>query len=307
MNIIRAYINSWKFGFSHLNMAGMMYIISLSFALILALPFFEVVRGSIGNSLELNKLMQGADYTIISDFLRTHGFKITPLIEQIKWLVFAYWGLNIFFNGGIFARLKGTNEDTELQDFLAGGVRYFWRMFRISLAFIVVHALIAFFVYGILAGFLSKGLDNVASEKVFIDASLIAFGIHIFFASIIMVWADYTRAFLVSTNSSAVWRSMGKGFSFMIGHFAGTYLLFITNALILIALFYGYWHIADVVGMTSLTAICGMLLLQQLFIFSRIIFRITNFGCAWFYLTTTNPIEPISDEIDEKPFVIEEA
>ena len=79
-----AFLQGFNTGIRQWRIASIVYFLQLYLALTLGMQVYDVLEASIGHSLEINKLLQQYDHTVITDFLKVHGASITPLIGQLR-------------------------------------------------------------------------------------------------------------------------------------------------------------------------------------------------------------------------------
>jgi len=94
---------SFSTGLRQWRITAIVYLFQLCLAFTLGMQVFDVLKASIGHSLELNKLLVHYDHTVFTDFLKIHGVSITPLIGQLRWLlltwlIFSVEGLQATFS-----------------------------------------------------------------------------------------------------------------------------------------------------------------------------------------------------------------
>jgi hypothetical protein len=257
-------------GLRHWKIVLLVYLLQLMLAIPLAMQVWHVLEASIGNSLEINKLLPGYDHTVISDFLKVHGGSITPLIGQLRW-VLAIWALaSVFINGGVlFTLVKRTPNWLA---FWTGGATYFFRFVKIALLFLL---LLLLWTGIVLLPYLSKlqiNLETMASEKTVLGYLLLlvigwAFGfIYLSNAAIIAKTA-------IIEQGQTTWQALKQGLGFTFRYFFQTTSIFLVfSALQLLAITI-YWWLEGRTGMVTPGMVMVFFLAQQGLVFIRILVR----------------------------------
>ena len=112
-------------GFRQWRIVAIVYALQLCLALTLGMQAYEVLEASIGHSLELHKLLQGYDHTVLTDFLNVHGASITPLLGQLRWLALVWLLFSVFTDGGLLY-CTASPQQASWRSFWQGGAAYFF-------------------------------------------------------------------------------------------------------------------------------------------------------------------------------------
>lgn len=280
----------------------LLYFITLVFAVLLAIPFFDVMDQSIGNSMELPKLLSGYDHTVVDDFLHIHGQKLGAVFGQFKGFTLFFVLLYIFLTGGILQTYDLLSEKFSGQRFWSGCTNNFWRVFRVFLLFFVIQILVALLVYYPLGEFFGKGFDGVKDERTFYKVGAFAVGIHILIASFFGMISDYTKVRLIKKNEYSVFKEAWQSTKFVVRHFFKTYPLYLLNLLTFVGLVALYVFLGHRIGMVSKTTIVIMLVIQQLFVFLRIGTKLMNLAS----ISAMYDAVVLKTRKQEKPLEIEE-
>ena len=99
--IIRAINIGFNTAFQSLRVVLIVYAVQIMMAGIIGYQVMNVFEASIGNSLEISKVMHGYNNTVVTDFLNSHGASITPLIGQLRWIILLYIIISIYIHGGL--------------------------------------------------------------------------------------------------------------------------------------------------------------------------------------------------------------
>ncbi|MCU0348073.1 MAG: hypothetical protein MUC59_14115 [Saprospiraceae bacterium] len=251
----------------HWKIVLLVYALQLLVAVPLAMQVWHVLEASIGNSLEINKLLPAYDHTVFSDFLNTHGGSITPLIGQLRWVLLVWAVASIFINGGVlFTLLKRTPK---WQDFWAGGAAYFFRFAKIAAIFLLLVLLWTAITLLPYLGNLMNSFETMDSEKTVLTYLLwIAMG---WFIGVIYL----NNAFVVARTAIieqglGTWRALKTGLGFALRHFFQITTIFLIFSALQVLASLVYWWVEGKSGMVSGGMVLVFFLIQQALVLFRI-------------------------------------
>ncbi len=283
MKILKAYSSGLVTTLKRFRLISLAYLFLLVPGLLVALPFLSNFKSASAQFISPGKLLAEFDYTAYSELMEFYGDKIKSSVSQASWLILFYIFISVFVTGAILHVLNDKKQKAKFMVFLAGGSKYFWRFFRLSIIFLILQFLIALIIYlpfSIIAGNLFEG---AATEKS-VFFLFLPFGfIHLLISVYIHLISNYTRFILVHKNSRKVFRAIWNALKFVSARFFGTYsliiLLFIFPVLILI----GYFNFSEHVEMTSGLLIFLVFLAQQFYIWLRMATRVWSYASQFDY------------------------
>jgi hypothetical protein len=280
-------------------MAALIYTVILLMALIIVLPFHSAVSGQAGNSMALHSLLKQFNYTIYTDFMHSAGKIINPLLYTAVWMGIFYFLVTVFFSGGILSSLSKKDGKFSAANFLAVSGEYFFRFLRLGIYLLIIIFFIAIAIFLPLGKILSSNYDTTQSEASLFYISIAgAFVFAIFFLLILLI-GDYAKIILFNTDSRKVIRTIGKSVKFVFRHLFGTYCLYLLILLVLILSFIIYFVLENVIGMVSGITIFIVFLIQQAFIWLRILIKIWFLGSEVSFYNNMNQSEYQKVSIDE--------
>ena len=290
---MRPVLHSWRSGLqaatSNKRLITLTYCFNLLLALVLAIPFFGVLKTGASSSLAPASLLAGFDHTVYEDFMREHKDAVWALVNQVKWMAFAYLLFNVLLSGGILQTLAQC-QSFSLSSFFEGCGRYFARFFRLLLFVTILQAIVAAVVYIPLAVFFSVN-EAVEVESSLFFIGLSGFLLHLFLFGWILLIGDYARISLFRNDSTRVLRAMWRAAKFVSRHFAKTYGLYVAVVLFPLALFLFYFLVDSQVTMRTPLTIVLVLLVQQLFIWLRVGAKVWLLGSELALHTLMQPLE----------------
>ncbi len=309
MNIFIAYKEGFKNTGKHLPMVFLIYIINLILALSIAIPFFSLLKDGFGHSMAHEKLMQGFNYTVISDFIKHPGKILTALNPALKTAILLFFIVSIFLTGGILNNLRSNRYLAS--DFFTGAAYYFYRFLRLSIYMIILQLIFAVAVYLPMGLIIGGVMDSLTTEKAIIFIVEIAIIIHLFFMGLLIMISDYTKFRIVLSDTNRVLAALWKSTRFVFNHFLRTYGLFLLLFISVAAWIGLYFGIKSIVGFTTTAGLIIMFFVQQIFMLGRSWFRIWLFDSQLsffisYYLSTQEKKKQKIKEWDKEATEISE-
>jgi len=271
--MIKALVYGIRKGAGHWRAGLIVYALLLSLGLTIGIQVYHVLEASIGNSMELEKLIKQYDHTVIRDFLKVHGASVTPLVGQLRWYLLIFLGFSIFINAGLLNCVVSNEPRKDWMNFWSGGATYFYVFLKIGIFFLLMFA----FWTGIIAVpaslYIGKIFNTMATEMpmyyiVGISAMLI-----LFYWLILLSWSINTKLVYINQKEK-VWSSIKQGFRLTIKGFLSSprfLLLFIVFQLVVVFI---HLYLEGIFGMTSGLLIAIFFITQQLLVFFRILWRL---------------------------------
>ncbi len=262
--------NAFVTGLHHWKIVLLVYLLQLLMVIPLAMQVWHVLEASIGNSLEINKLLPGYDHTVISDFLKVHGGSITPLIGQLRWGLLVWAIFSVFINGGVLFTL--VKKTPSWMAFWTGGATYFFRFFRIALIFISLLLLWTSITLLPYLANLQVNLETMASEKTVL----------VYFLIIVLVWlvgfiyltiASIVAKTTIIEQGLTTWQALKRGLGFTFRHFFKTTAIFLFFSLLQLLALAVYWWIESRSGMVTKGLVLVFFGFQQGLVLLRLMVR----------------------------------
>jgi len=251
------------------------WISTLILVSLVALPLKSSVNSVLGKSMITERLKDGIDVDVLAD-LGSNLKSITSSFTTGLFL-FILGGilLYVFFNGGLFTTLKNDEEKYSTAQFFRGAGIHFWSFLIIS--FIV--SLIIIFAIMIFSGIVlliaqagtnaSSGLRTPRIILIIISALVLP---------IMLLVADYARAWQVKANRPAAFKAIGIGFRQTFRNFLSSYtVMFI---LVFIQVNFSWLMLKFITGKGPQTGfgIFLLFLLSQFFFIVKLLLRVWRYG-----------------------------
>lgn len=278
MKILSAYQHGFSQAIRYKRMIGVMYLVHFLLALSLALQAGRIIDAAIGHSLSAHKLLNGYDHTILYDMLRTHGGQVAGIAAQLGPLLAVYLLISVCMRGGILAVLRQAPGRFRMRTFWEGCGEYAGRFIRLNFVVWILElgaiSLVAFGAVVIITqsigpGFTDRSIFWLAFASILITFFLIAF---------LLTVSQYAHAQMIHRNSYRVMASIREAIQLVRLHPGKTIGLFLLNVGTILLLYGLYFLLEPLIGMGSGWGVLIMFVLQQLFIFTRLLARIVNWA-----------------------------
>ncbi len=271
-------VKSWK---------GIIFIWFLIFVMIgiLAASAKSGMKSMIGSSMITELLKDTLNVDVLADLNEKISVLLASLTKGFILLIMFSFLANAFFSGGLFNILSRKCKRKSLSCFLSGGASNFWSVLVInlivSLIFIAVISII-----GIIPAFIVSKSGSGNPEPGAMSRSIrISMIIMALLIPVLLLVADYARAWLTVNDSKKPFKAIGTGFAMTFRKFASSYPAMII--LILIQSAFGWLVISKLIGSKPSTG-GGVFLL---FLISQVLFIIRLFLRAWRYGTVISMME----------------
>ena len=265
---ISAYLSGIKDSLSAWKVWGLLYVINFLFTLIIIAPLAQYLEKTIGNSLLVEKWADGFNYTVMHDFLANYEVSIATVTELTLVIGVIYLIFSIFTSGGIIEVFNKNEKERNLRNFWSGCTYYFWRMLRITIYFLLIHAVVAG-----LFGFIFTQLmpESPDSELQYINLLKIILPFYLISAFLVAVWQDFTKIIAVQRDESLLIGSFKSSTSFVFKNLGRVSLFYLLNLLTL-----GVFYIIYRCGSLSFTGMNAVFFFGQILVIGRIGIKVWN-------------------------------
>jgi len=255
------------------------YFMNFLFALLITFPLNSLMRKTVGNSLSVDRAYARFDYTLMNDFLQNYGLGVDTIKSQSMLVFFLYLLLLVFFNAGILHVVQRYPGSYKFREFLAGGVEYFWRFFRLFIYFLILYFVLLFIGFKIatINGLSPFGLE---SESGLIFRSKIVLFVLGFLFILLRMLQDIIKVMITKSREPIIMRSIVGGIGFFKKHFLHFFMLAILQLTVL-AISFGFYIIFRNATDHSFKMFFLVFLLGQVFVLSRIALRIWRLSSVY--------------------------
>ena len=278
MKIFKAYKVGFVSAVKSKKMATLIYAATFLFALLLAIPFRSTLGRIAGNSMDINSMIKGFDFTTYADFLRAAGHAISPFISAAFWFGVLYLIFTVFFAGGVLKILNEENQKFSARLFFEYCSVFFFRFLRLAIYLLILQLIFALIVFFPLAAIVTMVSRTVQNEAVLFYIVLAGIIVYLFFFILLLIIGDYAKIILFNYDSRKSLMSIWLSLKFVIRHLLSTYLLYLLILIAPILFFLIYFYLDSAIGMVSGFTIFIMFLIQQILIWIRTWIKIWFLG-----------------------------
>ena len=249
---------------------------NLGFALIVALPLKYVLDDTIGARLISMQEATGFDYTLITEILRTSGDRLSVILDQSLIIALLYLLFSIFLTGGILAVYRNRPEKLMFNVFWTGALQYFWRLFRLTLYFCAVQALL-FFIFIMVFQFFGINVLKLESDYELVQRARVLLPIYLALALFIGMVHDYIKIRIVDMDPRFLNRPIMSTIGLVRKNLIPALVLYLINLLIVSIFLFLYYLIKSEVEIGSASII---LLIGETMLIIRIGTKLLNLASA---------------------------
>ena len=274
MNFITAYTAGLKSIFGKGKLWLLLYTLNLLFAIFLAYPLSGFLGNKLGDTLAADQLFERFDFSIANDFINEYSDAFGVIMNQSIFGLVLYLLLSVFLVGGILNIFKQEKTTYSLTDFWNGGGKYFWRMLRLTIYFLLMQIGVLVLFFMLFSTLTAGGLDRFHNEGAIIRRGLIILPFYLLTATIFFMIHDYAKIHVVAMDQNFVFQPILQAFRWGFKNFSQTFLLYVLNLLTFGLLFFIYWQL------DGGNAVLAIFLIGQFFIIARIGTKLLNLASA---------------------------
>lgn len=272
------------------------FLTNFIFGLLLMLPVRAALSGFASETLMGQMLAGRFSFDFLFEFFRENSGVAGVYAALFMVLSAIYWLLGLFLSGGAFAVLRN-DQLFRSSDFWSGCGKFFGRFLRLvlwSLPVFVVLFLLQFVWSGI--EYLIWGSDPY--QYITFWGAWIKFGLRVISLLLFAMVLDYSRIYVVLTDENRMRVALWRGIKFVFGNFGAAFMLAMILYLAGLAVLALYNPIANVLSAPVSWVIVGLFVVQQLYMFWRMMLRLTLYASQMsLYLNRTEEAEPVTEEM----------
>jgi hypothetical protein len=269
------------------------YLMNLIFGLIIMLPMYFLLNRIAGNTLMMEKMAGRLDIDFFFELLIKQSSTLFSLRGLFLFVPMVYWLFGLFLSGGAYA-IFISDVKYSPSVFWSGSAKYFGRFFRLFLWSIPVFAVfycIQFIEIGVerlIYG--SDPYQNIIWWGTWIRVGIGYIGILIYYLVL-----DYTRIDVVINDETKMRRALWYGIKFTFRNFFKTFNLTLILFLIGIAALVIYNPIVNSLHAPSGFIIFTLFIVQQIYMFVRMILKLTLYSSQVSLYNSLTPEEDIAE------------
>jgi hypothetical protein len=239
------------------------------------LPVKAAFNNVLGNSMITELLNDGINIDVLTDFGPRLAVIFSSFSAGFSFIIFIVFVMNAFISGGVFAMLRSEEKIHSAKIFFEGGASNFWSFLIITFVSTLIIIVLATLILIIPMAIMSES-ESPQEGVVLKTGRLLAIVIFILIPIIVLV-ADNARAWQVTRETTAGFKSLGNGFRLTFRNFFSSYLMMVL--LLSVQFFFGWIVFRILSGMNPVTG-RGVFLL---FLLSQVLFILKIFLKAWRY------------------------
>jgi hypothetical protein len=259
------------------------WFFSLLMVSLLAIPMKGAINSGFGNSMITERLIDGINIEVFADLGEGLKSLISYFTSGFFMLILAGYLLNAFLSGGLFNGLKGSSGKLSAGEFFRASAKYFWSFLVILLIISIIVFVLAFLV--IIIPMSLAGKSEIPVEGALFNTFVVVLPVFLLLLTILLLVADYARAWQVSKEQNACFRAIGFGFSQTFRTFFSSWPLIVI--VLAVQVLYTWLVLSILTAMKPVTG-GGVFLL---FLVSQILFIIKILLKVWRYGSVTSLME----------------
>ena len=198
--------------------------------MVLIYPLRNSLNAGFGNSMITDQLADGFDIEVFADLGPAMNSILSFLTAGFIFVSLAGFLLNSFMTAGLFSCVRKSGLKFSAQEFFRAGAKNFWSFLVITLIITLIISILSAIIIGI--SILVKNLSESMSEKtcfIIMSASII---LCLLILPVLLLTADYARAWRSSNENDSCFRAIGKGFGLTFSKFWSSYFMMIVLILV---------------------------------------------------------------------------
>jgi hypothetical protein len=275
------------------------WFISLLLVSMLAIPLKASLKAALGKSMITDKLIYGLNIDVLGDMGPAIHAMVSALFAGVFILAIAAIIVNVFMTGGIFDALKNGSGKLTTENFFQAAGRNFWP-FLIILVLLYLIITVLIFIVVVIPFSLASNSNSVPEGTGFrlLRISGVVFTVLL---SILLLVADYARAWQSLQNRNACFKAFGFGFSQTFRTFLSSFplmlLILILQVLIAFAVFRILAGFAPVTG----GGVLLLFIVSQFTMLTNFFLRVFRYGAVTSLMELNPPREKVPVSLAAEP------
>lgn len=265
------------------------WILSLLLTSMIAVPMKKAINAGLGNSMITERLEEGLNAEVFVEMGPALKSLVSFFTAGLLFSVFVGFLLNTFLTGGLFNSIRNTAGRFSPSEFFRASSKNFWSYLIISVIISLIAILLATLVIVVPFSILSKTAET--SDVSVFKNYIILFSVFIIFHAVVLLVADYARAWQASTDKRSCFRAIGFGFSRTFRTFFSSWPLMIIYMLVRVLF---VWLLFIIISDWKPVTGGGVFLL---FLVSQFLFFVNILIKSWRYSSVTSLMELQTENI----------
>jgi hypothetical protein len=242
----------------------------------LIIPMRAAINSGFGQSMITEKLKDGFNLEVFTE-LGTVMNSVTSFFSSgFLMVILIGLMLNAFFTGGVFDGLRESTHKFSTAGFFSTSAKKFWSFLVITVLTTIMILFLAFLIIGIPMTVLKDAL--VPEGGSMFRLGVIVSSIFFLFMAILLLVADYARAWQVMNEKNECFKAIGFGFSQTFRNFWSSIVL-----MILILVIQGVYGLIILKLLPGIKPVTGggvflLFLISQLLFIFKILLKVVRYG-----------------------------
>lgn len=222
-------LNGTRTVFYNAKIVFLMWFLNAASAVVLTVPIFNLLLINLSHSNMSNRLTEHFDYFWFLQFRHLYETQLDQIPISIYAIVVIYTIIQTFFLAGLTAIFNNPAKN-HIVDFFYGGVKYFFRFFKVLFYSLLLFVFI-FFIYDQLGNFITNAFVN--SENVMLEFILksLRYVLLIFMIGCVTMISDYLKISLAVNDKLSVHKEFIPVIKFLKNNFSLIFTIFLIVAI----------------------------------------------------------------------------
>jgi len=245
-------------------------------ALLFVTPLKGVLKAGLGQSMITERLADGIDIEVFADLGLIFSGLMTFFRSGFLLVLLSGLLLNVFFSGGLFSFFSGTAKKSGLAEFFRASAGNFWSYLVIILIVNLI-ILVLFILIVVLPVSVIIQSDNAAENTIY-SAGVILTSFFLLVLPLLLLVADYARAWQAISEKPACFRALGYGFRQTFKQFLRSYFLMLQIMLIQLLFAAAVFSVLPNLRPVSGSGVFLLFILSQFLVLIRIMLKAWRYG-----------------------------
>lgn len=234
MKLIKAFTSGAVRAFHSAKALFMIWLLTFLFLAVFSFPLRSFMNSAFGSTASTSSLNEAFDIAYFMDLGQVFSPLMSGITGGVIIVLIIFFFLYIFFNGGLFDSLRENKWSFRIGDFFRSSARYFMSYFAIEILVIIMGLLMLFLVVGV--PLIIQMAGEPASEAATFKLLSVLRIVVLLLLPILLLVADYARAWLVANKHTKVFKALGYGFKATFRYFFSSYIFMLI--MVIIQVFY---------------------------------------------------------------------
>jgi hypothetical protein len=308
MNTILKILNSLRFGFLRSGKVWrgvlIVWFVSLLLVSLVAMPMKSALTAGLGNSTISEQFKNGINIEVFADLRANAGSLGSYFSEGLIMLILICFAVNSFLTGGLFWSLRKESPGFSPQEFFRASAEKFWSFTVISLVYWLLILFLLLLVVIVPVSFIVA--SERATDYLIINSAILLSSLFLFGVIIILISADYSRAWQSARKESSSFKAINFGFRETFRSFYSSYPMMLI--IMLIQVFYMWLVLKLLHGIQPETGagIVILFLASQFLFILKIFLKTCRYGSITVMMESeiSSPkVNPMPDSLPEQAMI----